>query len=256
MHACLIAIFCWQNLVLDFGFGFRALVPGFIPSQSKGLLDFYRTFNKPDWFIYYRCHDIPNRITVLNLISAPIGTASANQNQSDSRNWPRSSEWLALRSYSRAGTGRKFFHGYSSIYYPRIPGDVLSWYMPHVYIKLSIFSSPRCKRSSLKGIGASAVRFGTCRCTPSRETRKRAKARSQIRNYNYETGAWLAFLDSFCIKMGVPQEKEERQSTHTVIVSVLGSIWIRGRFDLYLVPCVMVFRLYTVFCVSVVYGVL
>ena len=38
IHACLIAIFCWQNLVSDVGPGFRALVPGFIPSRANDLI--------------------------------------------------------------------------------------------------------------------------------------------------------------------------------------------------------------------------
>ena len=36
IHVCLVPIFGRQNLVPDFGSGFRALVPGFIPSLSIG----------------------------------------------------------------------------------------------------------------------------------------------------------------------------------------------------------------------------
>ena len=57
----LIAIFCWPNLVLDFGSGFRALVPVFIPSQMS-----FGT-------------------------SWPIPWIRLVKNQT-SRNWPRSSE--------------------------------------------------------------------------------------------------------------------------------------------------------------------
>ena len=53
--------------------------------------------------------------------------------------------------------------------------------------------------------------LGTPRCSPSGRIRKRAKARSQIRDWKLQLWNWEYDCHFWTVKMGIPQEKEERQ---------------------------------------------